>query len=116
MSTGYPASMRKDCVDILNRKKAATSDFGIDGNGIEWEETGSVWANVGWSKGMRALNAGAIDVYSVVEVRMNWNCMIPMRSRIRHEGQVYQILPDTYRSDKQEKKIQFLAQAVINEQ
>jgi len=116
MSTGYPASMRKDCVDILNRKKAKTSDFGIDGNGIEWEETGSVWAAVDWAKGMRTLNAGAIDAYGVVMVRMNWNCMITMRSRIRHEGQVYQILPETYHADKQENKIQFTAQAVINEQ
>ena len=39
MSTGYSAGMRQDRIRILNRTKAETSAFGIDGNGIEWEET-----------------------------------------------------------------------------
>ena len=107
--------MRKDRITILNRKKAKTSDFGLDGNGIEWEEVGCVWAAVDWAKGMRTLNTGAIDAYGVVLVRTNWNCLITSRSRIRHEGQVYQILPETYHSDRRENKIQFTAQAVVNE-
>ena len=115
MSTGYSAGMRKDRIMILNRKKAETSDFGIDGNGIEWEESGCVWANVSWAKGMRTLNAGAIDAYGVSLVRMNWCCCINMRSRIRHDGQVYQILPETFHPDKQANTIQFNAQAIINE-
>jgi len=115
MSTGYSSGMRKDRITILNRKKAKTSDFGLDGNGIEWEDVGCVWAAVDWAKGMRTLNAGAIDAYGVVLVRMNWNCCITMRSRIRHDGQVYQILPETFHADKRGDTIQFTAQAVVNE-
>lgn len=107
--------MRRHRVVILNRKKAEPSKFGLDGNGIEWEECGSAWAAVDWAKGMRTLNAGAIDAYGVVLVRMNWNCVINMRSRIRHEGQVYQILPETFHADRQSNTIQFSAQALVNE-
>ena len=120
MSTGYSAGMRKDRIMILNRKKAQTSDFGIDGNGIEWEECGCVWCDISWTKGMRAQNAGAIDVYGIIAVRMNYdagkcNC-ISMRSRVRdNEGITYQILPETYHPDKQGNTIEFRAQAVINE-
>lgn len=105
--------MRDSRVTILNRTKAETSNFGIDGNGIEWEEAGCVWANVSWVKGMRTLNAGSIDAYGVVLVRMNWNCCISMRSRIRYDGQVYQILPETYHIDKHKGTIQFNAQTIV---
>ncbi len=120
MSTGYSAGMRKDRIVILNRKKAQTSDFGIDGNGIEWEESDFLWADVSWTKGMRAQNAGAIDVYGIIAVRMNYDagmCRgISMRSRVKDsEGITYQILPETYHPDRQENTIEFRAQAVINE-
>ena len=112
--------MRKDRIMILNRKKAQTSDFGIDGNGIEWEETDCLWADVSGTKGMRAQNAGAIDVYGIIAVRMNYDAgkchCISMRSRVRDsEGITYQILPDTYHPDRQENTIEFRAQVVIDE-
>jgi head-tail adaptor len=120
MSTGYSAGMRKDRIKILNRKKAQTSDFGIDGNGIEWEESECLWVDVSWTKGMRAQNAGAIHVYGIIAVRMNYDagmCRgISMRSRVRDsEGITYQILPETYHPDRQENTIEFRAQAIINE-
>jgi hypothetical protein len=120
MSTGYSAGMRKDRIMILNRKKAQTSDFGIDGNGIGWEESECLWVDVSWTKGMRAQNAGAIDVYGIIAVRMNYDagmCRgISMRSRVRdREGITYQILPETYHPDIQGNTIEFRAQAIINE-
>ena len=112
--------MRKDRIMILNRKKAQTSDFGIDGNGIEWEECGCVWCDISSTKGMRAQNAGAIDVYGIIAVRMNYDagmCRgISMRSRVKDsEGITYQILPETYHPDREENTIEFRAQAVIND-
>ena len=105
---------------ILNRTKAQTSDFGIDGNGIEWEESDCLWVDVSWTKGMRAQNAGAIDVYGIIAVRMNYDagmCRgISMRSRVKDsEGITYQILPETYHPDRQENTIEFRAQVVIDE-
>ena len=112
----YSAGMLKDRIMIQNRRKAETSDFGIDGNGIEWEDCCCVWAAVDWARGMRTMNAGAVDAYGVVLVRMRWHCCINMRSRIVHEGVTYQILPETFHADKQENTIQFNAQAIINDQ
>ena len=113
--TGYSSGMLRHCITILNRKKAETSGFGLDGSGIEWEESGSAWAAVDWARGMRTLNAGAIDAYGVVLVRMRWNCCINMRSRIVHEGTTYQVLPETFHADRQADTIQFNAQAIIND-
>ena len=115
MSTGYSSGMRNKRITILNRTEAKTGKFGLDGDGIEWQDMGMVWAAVDWAKGMRTLNAGAIDAYGMVLVRMNWNATISMRSRICYDGQVYQVLPDTYHADKQANTIQFNAQLVINE-
>ena len=120
MSTGYSAGMRKDRIKILNRKKAQTSDFGIDGNGIEWEESECMWAGISWTKGMSAQNAGAVDVYGIIAVRMNYDagmCRgITMRSRIMNsEGIIYQILPETFHPDSQGNTIEFRAQVVIDE-
>jgi len=100
---------------ILNRKKAETSDFGLDGEGIQWEETACVWANVTWSKGVRALSAGAIDAYAVKIVRIRWTSDVTIRSRVRYEDQVFQILPDTFQSDKRANTIQFLMQQINEE-
>ena len=120
MSTGYSSGMLKDRIMILNRTKAKTSDFGIDGNGIEWEESGCVWCNISWTKGMGAQNAGALDVYSVIVIRMRYDAGkcngITNRSRVRdEEGITYQILPDTYHPDRQGNTIEFRAQAIIND-
>ena len=90
----YGSGFLKDRIKILSRKKAETSQFGIDGNGIEWEDCGCVWANVSWAKGNRAMNNGSLDVYGVENVRMLWNDKVTMRSRIQYDGKTYQILPE----------------------
>lgn len=117
MSTGYASGMRKHRIEILNRTEAVAGAYGIDSAGVEWESSGCVWAAVDWAKGMRSMNAGAIDAYGIVLVRMNWlpAAVIGMRSRIKYEGQIYQILPETFHSDRQQNIIQFTAQVIINE-
>ena len=62
----------KDRIMILNRTQAEMGDYGLDSSGLEWEETGCVWANVTWTKGVRSLQVGAIDAYGVIEVRMRF--------------------------------------------
>lgn len=110
----YSAGMLDSCVTILNRREAKDSMYGVDGAGIEWEEAGSVFASVAWARGMRAMNAGAMDAYAGVLVRMRWNCMVNMRSRIVHEGVTYQILPETFHEDRRANTVQFNAQAIVN--
>lgn len=108
---GYSSGLLKDRVTILNRKKAVMGKHGLDSSGIGWEESGTVWASVEWAKGKQAMNAGSIDVYGVVMVRMRWNSIINERSKIRHNGKEYVVLGDTFHADKQANTIQFHAQA-----
>ena len=110
---GYSSGMRNHLVIIQNRKEPKAGAYGIDSTGVEWKDTCRVWASVDWQKGKRALSEGALDSYGVVMVRMNWTPQVNMRSRIVHEGQVYQILPETFHCDQQGNTVQFLAQIVI---
>lgn len=114
--TAYSTGMMDKLITIQNRKAASLGSYGLDSGGAEFEDTiQDMPADVTWSKGKRALNEGAIDAYGVVEVRMRWYDGISMRSRIVYEGEVYQILSETFHADYQANTIQFLAQVVINE-
>lgn len=100
-------------IQVLNRKAAQSSAYGLDGDGIEWEDGDILNANVSWAKGVRALNAGAIDAYAVKEVRMRWTNNITMRSRVRFKNNIYQIIPETFHDNFQDDTIQFNMQLVI---
>ena len=109
----YSSGLLRYRVTILNRKEAVQGKFGLDSAGIEFEPAGTVWASVDWAKGKQALNAGALDVYGTVMVRIRWNSKITERSRIRHNGKTYQIIGETFHADYQANTIQFLAQLVV---
>ncbi len=111
----YSAGFRKDRIEVWNRTAATMGKFGLDSAGVEWTKTVCLWASVTWAKGNRALNAGSIDAYGVVTVRLLYSNQINMRSRIVHNGTTYQILPETFHSDKQANEIQFTAQAIIQD-
>ena len=111
----YSTGILKERVTILNRKDAVQGKFGLDSAGIEWEDMGSVWANVDWQKGKSGMTAGALDAYGVKIVRMRWNSIITERSRIQYEGRTYQILPETFNPSRQENTIQFLCQQIVND-
>ena len=97
----------------MNREAQAVGAYGIDSGGVDWRDDGTVWADVTWVKGMRTLREGALDAYGIVMVRMNWNAIVTLRSRIVYDGQVYQVLSDTFHADKHENTVQFQAQIVI---
>ena len=48
---GYSAGFLHDMIQVLNRKEAKTSKFGLDGGGVEWEEGPCLHANVDYAKG-----------------------------------------------------------------
>lgn len=110
----YTTGILKERVTVLNRATAEAGRFGLDSSGVEWEDDGTFWASVDWAKGKQAMNAGALDVYGVVLVRMRWNDVITLRSRITWQDNTYQILGDTFHADKQANTIQFHAQLLVN--
>jgi head-tail adaptor len=109
---GFSSGFLNKMIQVQNRKAAQSSRFGVDGDGIEWEDGDVLHANVTFSKGVRAMNAGALDAYAVKEVRMRWTDKISMRSRVKYDGNIYQILPETFHVDKPDNTIQFHMQLV----
>lgn len=114
MEKGYASGMRHFRVKVLNRTQAEMGDFGLDSAELEWQESGEVWADVTWNKGKTAMSAGALDVYAVKMVRMNWNNFTNERSRIVWEGKTFQILPDTFHKSHYDNTIQFHMQLIVN--
>jgi len=101
---------------VVQQRKAATmGKIGVDSGGIEWEDVACLHANVDWQKGKTAMNYGSLDVYGVVIVRMRWTDQINERSRIVHDGKVYQVIPETFHPYKPDNTLQFHAQIVIND-
>jgi SPP1 family predicted phage head-tail adaptor len=103
-------------VTILNRKEAQQGKFGLDSAGVEFEPAGTVWASVDWAKGKGAMNAGALDVYGVVMIRMRWNPIVNERSWILYGDKLYQIVGETFHADRQENTIQMTAIELANQQ
>lgn len=109
----FPSGFLKDRITILNRCKSIMGcEFGVDSSLVEWKNDGSVSANVTFAKGLRALNAGAMDAYCIKLVRMRWNNVVTLRSRIEFDGGIYQILPETFNADRTANEIQFSMQLV----
>ena len=114
---GYSAGFLHDIIQPLNRKEAVAGKFGLDSAGIEWEEVGCLHANVDYQRGKSAMNAGSLDAYAVKIVRMRYNAtaVINERSRIKYQGRVYQIIPETWNANHREDTLQFLMQLVVND-
>lgn len=111
----YSTGLLKHRVTILNRTEAQQGRFGLDSAGVKFESAGTVWASVDWTRGKGAMNAGALDVYGVVMIRMRWNTIVNERSRILYDGKTYQIIGETFHAQRQENIIQFHAQQIIND-
>lgn len=112
--TGYTSGLRKHRITIQNRSTATAGTYGIDSGGVSWTDTCTVWADVAWTKGVRAMREGALDAYGVIMIRMDWTDAVTMRSRIVYDGAVYQILPETFHADKQGNTVQCHAQVVLD--
>ena len=61
------------------------------------------------------MNAGALDAYAVKIVRMRWTNVFNERSRIKYQGKVYQIIPETFNANHYENTLQFLMQLIVND-
>ena len=108
----YPAGFREQFITPLNRKAATVGKYGVDSAGVTWEEGTPMHANVDYQKGKSAMNAGALDAYSVKIVRMNYTSAINERSRIKYDGKIYQIMPETFNGNYRQNTLQFLMQLV----
>ena len=102
----YTSGMLKYRVTILNKQVA--SGFGET---TSYQPAATVWADVTWSKGVKALREGALDAYDTVLIRMRYNDVVTRDSRLQHGSVTYQI--QSLHADRQENTIQITATEIV---
>ena len=102
----YTSGLLKYRVTILNKQVA--SGFGET---TSYQPAATVWADITWSKGSKALREGALDAYDTVMIRMRWNDVVTRDSRLQHGGVTYQI--QSFYPDHQENTIQITATEIV---
>lgn len=102
----YTSGLLKYRVTILNKQVA--SGFGET---TSYQPAATVWADITWSKGSKALREGALDAYDTVLIRMRYNDIVTRDSRLEHDGVTYQI--QSIHRDYQDNTIQITATEVV---
>ena len=104
----YTSGLLKYRVTILNKQVA--TGFGET---TSYQPAATVWADVTWKKGQKALNEGALDAQDTVLIRMRWNNIVTRESRLQCDGVTYQI--QSLHADRQENTIQITATEIITQ-
>ena len=96
----------KHRVTILNKQVA--TGFGET---TSYQPVATVWADVTWKKGQKALNEGVLDAQDTVLIRMRYNGIVTRDSRLQADGVTYQI--QSLHADRQENTIQITATEIV---
>ncbi len=102
----YTSGILKHRVTILNKQVA--SGFGET---TSYQPAATVWADVTWKKGQKALNEGVLDSQDTVLIRMRYNNIVTRDSRLQADGVTYQL--QSLHADRQENTIQITATEVV---
>lgn len=105
----YSTGMLKYRIMILNKVLPTQADFGET---TQYEVKSCVWADVTWSKGVKALREGALDAYDTIMVRMRYNAIVTRDSRLLINGITYQI--QSLHADQQQNIVQITATEVAS--
>ena len=102
----YSTGILKHRVKILNKQVA--TGFGET---TDYELAATVWADITWKKGQKALNEGVLDNQDTVLIRMRYNTTVSRDTRLQHDGVTYQI--QSMHRDYQDNTIQITATEVV---
>ena len=105
----YQSGFLHNRVTIWN--KVVSTGFG---DTTSWQDVGTVWANVTFSRGMKSLREGALDAYDTVIIRMRYNKIVTRDSLLVHDGRTYQI--QSFHRDMRENIVQITAVEMVNPQ
>ena len=94
---------------VTIKNKVLATGFGET---TSYQDAATVWANISFTKGMKALHEGALDAYDTVIVRMRYNNIVTRDSRLMHDGREYQI--QSFHRDYRENIIQITAVEIVN--
>lgn len=106
MEKGYPVSVRKHRVTILNKQTSASF-----GDTTSYVQADTVWAGVDWNRGVAAVREGALDKYGVIIIRMNYTPVATRDSRYQWKGRTFQV--QDFWADEFENKIQITATEIV---
>lgn len=102
----YQSGFLHNRVTIWN--KVVSTGFG---DTTSWQDVGTVWANVAFSRGVKALREGALDAYDTVIVRMRYNKIVSRDSLLVHDGRAYQV--QSFHRDLRENIVQITAVEMV---
>lgn len=109
----YSSGILKDKVTIAARDEATTSRFGVDGGGVTFTAVGTFWANVTFTKGVKAMREGAVDAYDTIMVRMRWRDDVDRDCIVQHDDRWFGI--ESFHRDYSSNIIQMTCRELANQ-
>lgn len=109
----YSTGILDKRVQIVTRTAAQVGTYGLDSSGICFTSLGSVWANVTWTKGVKAMREGALDAYDTIMIRMRYNSAIDRDCLVKYDGKWYEI--QSCNRDRQANTIQLVCMERVNQ-
>lgn len=106
------SGMRDKRVRIFKKTESDGGKFGRGAAAPTWNPVFTVWANVSFSRGTKAMRHGALDAYDVIMVRMNYVNCITRDCRLEYDGRMWEI--ESFNRDYQRNEIQVTAHEVIS--
>ena len=99
----YASDILDKRITILYPTDSVTGDYGIVAGCYAVGRT--IWANVVWSRGVKAMREGALDAYDTIMIRTRYATDLTRKCRIMtDDGTVYAI--DSYHADQRDNVIQ----------
>ena len=112
----YSTGMLNKRIQIYQRAEEGSDpkgkNFGKSGQ-PKYQLLGDFWANETFSKGVKALQEGALDAYDTVMFRLRWHGCIDRWCLIWYNGRFYQI--QSFNADQQQNQIQITAVEMPNQ-
>lgn len=109
----YSSGLLNKRITILRMRPAQDGVYGRGSGGIKYEAAATIWADVTWAKGKKAMSEGAMDAYDHVMIRCRWNDIINRDCRIIYDGITYGI--DSLHPSRQRNEIQITATELVGE-
>ena len=104
---GYSTGMMNRRVTVLQRKADTQGAFGRNSGGRKYEQAGTVWAAVDFSRGTKAMREGAMDAYDRIMVRCRYTNILTRECLLLWDGKVFQI--ESFNADRYANTIQITA-------
>ena len=104
------SGLRDKRVTLLRKVETDGGRFGRGASAPEWEEHRTVWANVTFARGTKALRHGALDAYDVIMVRCHYIKRATRDCRLQYDGRTWEI--ESFNSDYRQNELQITAHEV----